>query len=166
MNSDQVNDKGEQAIESPKAVDKAVEQLCREAAHSLKVRAPRLEFPFFRTTGITTAVTPLITGDRRNQIQILIDDEQHFLDSGNRVIDLARKFSSYVEVRKLPAEYSQSGEIFIVADLEHCLYLKSAGSFPARYSRHSPGQARQLDHRFRKMWERSEHIAALHPVGL
>jgi hypothetical protein len=88
------------------------------------------------------------------------------MDSGSRVIDLARKFSSYVKVRKLPPEYSDSAEVFIVADLEHCLYLQSAGSFPARYSRHSPGQARQLDHRFRKLWERSVQIAGLHPVGL
>ena len=166
MNSDQASAKDEQAIESSKAVDKAVEQLCCEAAHSLKIRAPRLDFPFFRTTGVIPAVTPLITGDRRNQIHILIDDEQHLMDSGSRVIDLARKFSSYVKLRKLPPEYSDSAEVFIVADLEHCLYLKSASSFPAKYSRHSPGQARQLDHRFRKLWERSVHIAELHPVGL
>ena len=166
MNIDRTGQDEEQALGSPEQVEAAVEQLCRETAHRLIVRAPRLDFSFFRTTGLLPAVTPLITGDRRNHFHVLIDDERHFLDSAGRVIDLARKFSSYVKVQKLPPEYSDSGEIFIVSDSDSYLYFRSADAYPAGFARHSPGRARQLDHRFRELWEKSMAVPGLHPLGL
>jgi len=166
MNADHTGHGEEQVLGSPKQVETAVEQLCRETAHRLIVRAPRLDFSFFRTTELLPAVTPLITGDLRNHFHILIDDKRHFLDSCGRVIHLARKFSSYVKVQALPPEYSDSGEIFIVSDSDSYLYVRSADLYPARFAVHSPGRARQLDHQFRQLWDKSIPIAGLHPLGL
>lgn len=166
MTKDPTRDEGELALDSPELVNDAFETLCRQAEHSLKLRAPRLDFPFLHSTGLLTALTPLITGDRRNHVHILVDDEQHLLDTGNRVIDIARKFSSYLSVRRLPPEYADSGEIYLIADAAGYLYLGKADHYPAAFSEHDPGRARQLDRRFRQLWERSVRIAELHTLGL
>lgn len=166
MNSDLTSDGDELAVKSPEMLDEALRQLCFETRHTLLVRAPRLDFPFFRTTELLESVTPLITGGRRNRFQILVDDAQHFMSSNARVIDLARKFSSYVKVRKLPPEYAESEEIYLLSDNQSFLYMNSANSFPARMGRNSPGRVRHLDNSFEKLWERSERISGLLPLGL
>lgn len=160
------DDAVERALDTPGEVDEAVEQLCRGAIRSLIIRSPRLDFPFLGTTELLTALTPLITGDRRNLVHILVDDAQHFLDTGNRVIDLARRFGSYVQVRRLPPEYVESPEVFLVADSCNCIHQKSANVYPALLARNAPGRARKLGQRFRQMWERSDRIAELHTLGL
>lgn len=166
MSTPESDDAVERALNMPGEVDDAVEQLCRGATRSLIIRSPRLEFSFLGTTDLLTALTPLITGDRRNLVHILIDDEQHFLKTGNRVVDLARRFGSCVQVRKLPPEYFESPEVFLVADASNCIHQKSANAYPALLARNAPERARELARRFGQMWERGDRIAELHTLGL
>lgn len=166
MNTDRPDDNNEQAISSPAHVDTAVGELCTQARHYINVRSPRLDFSFFRSPDLLQSLTPLITADQRNHIHVLIDDEVHFLSFNARLIELARKFTSYVTVRKLLPEYSESGEIFIVTDRDSYLYMKSANSYPASLGCKSPRRARQLENRFEQLWERGERIADLSTVGL
>ncbi len=166
MNTDRPDDDNEQALTSPAQVDAAVSELCSQAKHYIHVRSPRLEFSFFKSADLLHSLTPLITADQRNHIHVLIDDDIHFLSSNARLIELARKFTSYVTVRKLPPEYSESGEIFIVTGKDSYLYMKSASSYPASLGSNSPRRVRQLDNRFEQLWERGERIAALYTLGL
>lgn len=155
-----------QSLTSPAQVDDAVRKLFHQAKHYLYVRASRLDFPFLKSKDLLPSITDLIRGDQRNHIHILIDDEFHFLKANTRLIELARNFSSYVKVHKLPEEYADTAELYIVADTDCYLHMASQHQYPATAGFDMPARTRQLEYRFKQLWEKSERIPELFTLGL
>jgi len=155
-----------QSLTSPAQVDGAIRDMFRQAGHTLYIRAPRLDFPFFNSKDLLPSITDLIRGDQRNHLYFLIDDDTHFLNTNSRVIELARKFSSYVSVHKLPEEYADTAEVYIVADQDCYLRMASQHTYPATVASGMPARARQLEYRFKQLWEKSERIPELFTLGL
>jgi hypothetical protein len=160
------DDSTTQSLASLAQVDGAINNLCRQAKHYLYVRAPRLDFPFFKSNDLLPSITHLIRGDQRNHIHFLIDDELHFLNTNTRLIELARNFSSYVKVHKLPEEYADTAELYIVADTDCYLHMASQHQYPATAGFDMRARTRQLEYRFKQLWERSERIPELFTLGL
>ena len=154
------------SLNSPAQVDDAVRKLFCHAKHCLYVRAPNLDFPFFSSKDIAPAIAPLIRGDLRNHLYILIDDEKHVLNKCGRLVELARKFSSYIKIHKLPLEYRENEELLIVADRSSYLHMASKHQFPASLGVAVPARTRQLLYRFNQLWERSEPVRELSTLGL
>ena len=153
-------------LTSPLQVDEAIRKMFCQAQHFLYVRAPRLDFPFFKSRDLLPSVTGLIRGDQRNHIYFLIDDEFHFLNTNTRLIELARKFSSYVKIHKLPEEYADTAEVFIVADRDCYLHMASPHQYPATAGSDMSARTRQLEYRFKQLWEKSERIPELSTLGI
>ena len=160
------DDSTTQSLTSPVQVDDAVKNLFRRSKHYLYIRAPRLDFPFFKSKDLLPSITDLIRRDPRNHLNFLIDDEFHFLNTSTRLIELARKFSSYVKIHKLPEEYADTAEVFIVADPDCYLHMASQHQYPATVGFDMPARTRQLEYRFKQLWERSERIPELFTLGL
>lgn len=157
---------GEVLLTSPAQVDIVLEAMFRQARHSLLVQSARLDFEFLRTQDLLLLLAPLITGALRNQVRILVEDTIHFMNHQPRIIKLARSFSSYVKVRKLPEEYAGKNDFFVVTDRIGYMHRLAGRKIPVRADPCAPAQAKVLRRNFEESWERSENIPELLTVGL
>ena len=147
-------------------VDRAVGALFSQARRCLVVRALRFEWPYLRSPSMQEQVERLVTGGLHNRIHLLVDDEQDFLRNWSRMLDLCRRFSSYVFARKLADEHRQDSAAFVVADELAVVHQPRADIPRGVVNMNTPGEARRLQHRFQDQWQYSKTIDELFTLGL
>lgn len=154
------------SLTSPAQVDEIIKLIFYQAKHRLHIRATRLEYSFFKSEDLSSSLTALIRSDVHNTVRFLIDDVFDLFNSHTRLVQLARRFSSYIEIHKAPEDYGQISGFFIVADQMGYVHQRSGHFYPVRAEAYAPAQARRLEHRFDHDWSRSERLAELFSAGL
>lgn len=130
-------------------------ELAGEARHSLAILSRDLEPGVLGTGEFCEAVKRLVLENRRAQVQILAHDPAAAARTTHRLIELARRLSSFIEIRRLGPDDRELTEAFIVADrrlVVHRIY----GDRPQGEYAEDRARARELDQRFRELWERAE----------
>ncbi|MDH3690184.1 MAG: hypothetical protein OEU36_11970 [Gammaproteobacteria bacterium] len=149
----------------PVAANAVIAELIRQAQHTIMLLAPVLDMPVFNSAETATRLANFVAQNPRNRAQFLLGDEMLFIRHSPRLVELFRKFSTFLQVRMLTSEYLHTEEMFLVVD-EIGYFRQSAGRPPIVAHMNSRAQSRQLVRRFNELWEFGEHLRELHPLGL
>ena len=141
----------------------------REVAARLAARAGReiallshdLDAPVYDQAGFVQAVKDLIIGSRTARVRILIRSNDRVQREGHRLIELARRLPSGIEIRRVHPDYADRPGELLVADETGYLYRPLPSRHQGRAHYHDPLQARQYLDLFRIVWEVSEQDSDL-----
>lgn len=102
----------------------------------------------------------------RNQFRLLCSETRHLHDKGGTLIDLAKRFSSFIKLRQIPEEYRPVTDQFIIADDNASLRQHdfTATSYFASFN--DRASVRPLHNRFEELWQRSAAVPGIHVTGL
>jgi hypothetical protein len=131
----------------------AVSHLLRQTRYSLQVYTPDLEPRLYDTADVAAALRRTATASRRADIRLLARDLDPAIKAGHRLIELARKLSSFIEIRLAPTRGELGGDAFVIADRSAVLYRPHAGRPEGELHLHDPRQARLLAGRFQILWD-------------
>ena len=108
----------------------------------------------------------VVTLDLNNRIQLLVEDEMHFLRRNARLLGLIRRHSSYLQIKKVVDEYVDGQELFVVAD--EIAWCRKPRSDHRQFTcnTNDAATARHLQNRFDEVWERSDDMPEIHSLGL
>lgn len=152
--------------DSPAAIDRFAQALLVQARRSVAVSSPVYDLPAFNTEQTSQGLASLVAASRRNQVRLLLEDEQDFLRRNPRLVELCRSLPSFIQVRVLPREYGPLEELMIVADATGFLLRREAGGSHAGASMNAPARSRRLLREFDHRWERAERSRELTVTGL
>ena len=93
---------------------------------------------------------------RNARIKVLLQNNARVVKEGHRLVELARRLSSTIEVRRPHPDHLQLQENFMLVDDSGFVYRKLAGRYQGVASFHDPLENRRLGESFREMWESSE----------
>ena len=93
---------------------------------------------------------------RHARIEVLLQNNARIVKEGHRLVELARRLSSTIEVRKPHPDHLQLPENFMLVDNSGFVYRKLASRYQGVASFHDPLENRRLRECFREMWESSE----------
>ena len=129
--------------------------LFSQARHSLCLYSPDLEPWLYDQADIEHACKRFLLTHPRNRLRILLSDPTPAVKQGHRLLKLARRLTSSLQVRTLNAEYPVQPSAFLVVD--HCgLLVRPEPERLAGYALYqSPGKARALRRQFDSAWEHS-----------
>ena len=130
-------------------------ELVSQAKHALRILTPDLEAPLYDDASFIEVVTQLITRSRHSKVHILVKDSSQAIIHGHRLIELSRKFSSYVHLHNPSKEDSNFLNAFIIADESSYLYRQHASRNEGAVNFHDPLRARELRETFDELWKRS-----------
>ncbi|MBE7927991.1 histone acetyltransferase HPA2 [Pseudomonas saudiphocaensis] len=128
--------------------------LC-QARHSLCLYSPDLEPWLYDEDGVIQASKRFLLGHRRNRLRILLADPTLAIRQSHRLLALARRLTSNLQIRTLNPEYpAQSAAVLVV---DHCgLLVRPGPEHTTGYALYqSPGRARAIQRQFDSAWERS-----------
>jgi hypothetical protein len=111
-------------------------------------------------------VQALATRSRMSRIRIVCKDPGASIRAGHRLIAMAQRFSSYMEVRRASKDHEQLSETFLVADEEAVLYRPVATVFEGYANVHSPMEARKFLRQFTDIWEKAEPDPEFRRLGI
>lgn len=103
---------------------------------------------------------------RHARIRILLQDPRKAVADGNRLVALAQRLPSMIEVRTPVEEQDQQyAAAFLVTDRRAYLYRPLASRHEGEGSTHAPGRHGQLLSLFDQMWERAVPSEELRQLG-
>lgn len=91
-------------------------RLIEQAKRFIRIHSFDLEAKIYDNRKIVSALRSFIISNHRNKVEILIHDSKNLRLYGHQLIEMARQFSSFVEIRKIAANVEILSQGFIIAD--------------------------------------------------
>lgn len=144
----------------------AIGKLLGHAHRQIAIFAPVMDGYYFNTVHVTQTLARFAAGHHRNLARVLVENDRQVLRDNERIIELIRRFSDFIKMRRVGENHVGLTEMFIIADSSGYLHqpdLTKADSlldFSDRYKRS------QLSRKFEQIWDASEPITGIHPLGI
>lgn len=169
MNADSQTGSPEKEHRHPTTRDElysaAVDLVCR-ARREILICSPTLDPALYNRAALTEALGHFIARRASNRIRIVVEDSEHMLLADVRLVELTRRFSDLILIRRLGEQHHGLAEMFLVADDDNCLHQQDITTIDATVDFHAPRLATALARRFEAIWTASEPVPGLHTFRL
>ncbi|AKH19867.1 hypothetical protein [Sedimenticola thiotaurini] len=144
----------------------ASEAMVRQAKRTLDIFTYDLDKPVFDQGDFLEAVKQLALTCRGMGIRILLQDSERARREGHRLVDLSRRITSKIEIRRPHEDYIDHPENFIIVDRIGYIRRRNTGLYEGEANFCHPMEARLLTDFFSEVWERSEQESSLRRLHL
>ncbi len=126
--------------------------MARQARRSLRIVSLHLDPPVYDTLEFLDAVKQFVLGHRRARVHLLVKDPAPIVRDGHRLHQLARRLSTFIEMRVSAPEHDDHHAAFMVVDGAGAIWRPFADRFEAEATFADVKLARDLTDTFDKMW--------------
>jgi hypothetical protein len=127
--------------------------LLLQARHSLSIYSPDLESWLYSHSSVQEACTQFLLASPRNRLRILLRDVGKPVRQGHRLLNLARRITSNLHIRKINPDHPSEESAFLLAD-DRGLLLRELPEQCAGYALYNdPGRVRQRQAQFDQAWD-------------
>ncbi|TAN08117.1 MAG: GNAT family N-acetyltransferase [Rhodanobacteraceae bacterium] len=137
------------------------------AKHSICILVRELHPQLLDDTACLVELRRLAVSGRGASIRIVAQDLSRALEEGTRVLELAQRVSSVVQLRRpLEPADQKYASAFMCTDTQGYLFRPVEGDMMATGSTYAPGRHAELTRLFEGIWERSEPWPELRILGI
>lgn len=140
--------------------------MAQQARISLEIASRSLDAPVYDQPAFVEAIKALALGHHRARVRILVQEIQPILTRGHRLLELATRLSSFIELRIPSKQFGNFNQAWLIADDTGYIFRELADRYQGLASFNDPGQARYLARQFDKMWEVAEQDPNLRSMKL
>ncbi len=130
--------------------------LATQARRTLDIVSRHLDAPLYDNEAFAVAVKHLALSHRSARIRLLILDPQPLLGQGHRLIELATRLTSFIEIRTPSPQHCSFNEALLIADNQGYVRRQFADRYEAEVDFCSRQRAAALTERFEQMWQRGQ----------
>lgn len=160
-------DPGLLPAEDRPSVDATRHLLLADARHMLAIHLPRLDGEHYASPGELAELRRIATSGRGARIRILLHDTGAALRDGHRLVALAQRLSSVIQIRRPVEEVDLANRAgWLLNDAGGYLFLPDHDRPQGRASRHDRAGQAPLMQQFDEVWERSIPATELLALGL
>jgi len=126
------------------------------AQRTLAIYTPDLEPQLYDQDPFLEAVKRLVLARRYARVRVLIADPGRAMRDGNRFLSMARRLTSYIDLRNVAKELRDNPAAFIIADEKAIVYRQHASRWDSIADLNDPIIARRYLAYFDEVWHASE----------
>lgn len=146
----------ERAVDSLEGVQSATWTLANQARLSIDVIDRDLSPRLYDQAEFLDAVKALATSHRKARIRVLLHDVSAAVSRDHRLITMAQRLSTYVEIRRIGADFKEYNKGLFIVDEKAYVYRTLADRFEGVVSFNQAMRARELTREFDDIWEHSD----------
>lgn len=129
--------------------------LAQQANRFVQIATRDMDALLYDNEPFVDALAALARRHAKSRVEILVWDSMAAVKQGHRLIHLAQRLSSHVQIRKPADEHAKYTEAFLVADGIGYLSRNLAERYEGVGSFNAPLQARKLSQLFTEMWDKA-----------
>jgi len=129
--------------------------LAQQANRYIQIATRDMDALLYDNEPFVDALSTLARSHAKSHIDILVWDSMSAVKQGHRLITLAQRLSSYVQIRKPAEEHAKFTEAFLIADGIGYMSRNLAERYEGVASFNGPLKARHLSEQFTAMWEKA-----------
>lgn len=99
-------------------------------------------------------ILDLARSDRNVQVKILVKDIQPVVEKGHRILSLARRLSSKVEIRKLLIKPEKDSIAYLIGDRKNLLYMHEDQVYNGFVNYEAAQECKSLADEFTYLWDK------------
>lgn len=131
-------------------------ELARQAQRTLLLHTFDLEARIYDRQPFIEAVSALVRRYPGACFDVLIQDAGRIIKEGHRLVELARRLGSSIQIRRCAQQYSRYCGTFLLADDSGYLYRPLSSRYEGLASFNNAAEVVRLGKYFREVWEHSE----------
>ncbi|MDJ0805990.1 MAG: acyltransferase [Gammaproteobacteria bacterium] len=143
-------------LQSADAARDLTVRMVEQATRTLDLISRDLEPHIFDQQPFIEALKRLALKSRIARIRILLQDNNLIRQQGHRLVDLAQRLTSTIEIRRPDEEYREFDENFLLVDGSGYLHRQLADRYEVTACFNNRLQTTQLEALFTEIWERGE----------
>ena len=155
-----------QAVGYPHPFDELAVALSRSAARYLRILSPHLDSAVFDNAELASALSALARGSRQTEVQILIADTRGVVGRGHRLLELARRIPSSIQIRCLSEHPDWKGQTIVIRDRDGVLYKPGGSDHDGFYEPDSRASTEQHLELFQELWRHSRQDPELRSLSV
>jgi predicted GNAT family N-acyltransferase len=132
----------------------------------VRIYSPLLDHALFEHDSILDALSQFARSGPPATINILIHTSNLVISRGHRLLNLARRLSSKIEIRLVTAELQEDTRCFVLADQRAFFLMPDDHEYLGHSNAYDPVQSTQLAERFDYLWQRSDHDPELRALSI
>jgi len=160
------NEEVQLGIKYPSPFDQFVVKLCEDSRRCLRIQSPALDVQVFDNRAIFDAITQLARRSRHTWVRILVADSSPMVKHNHCLLELARRLSTSISLRKLEEHPQWNGETLLVGDSNKLLYMPTNSHRGGSYHPDAPARAKRHLEDFDSLWELGKEDPALRRMYL
>jgi hypothetical protein len=133
----------------------AAVSMALQAARSIDIVSRQLDAQMYDNTEFCDAIAKLVTGSRRARVRALLRNADPVVKHGHRLLALAHRLSTFVELRIPSNEFDEYNSAFLIVDGSGVIYRTLSDTFEGIVNFNDPRKARELGRQFDAMWQTS-----------
>ena len=142
-----------------------IEMLSR-ATRDLAIFSRHLDSRVYDDAEVLEGISQLATRSPFSCIRILVMDGRQAISRGSQLVELARRLSSFIEVRRVYSDFQQMADEFVIGDQTALIYRPLAERYEGAYFASDGMRARERLRVFDRIWEKSEPDPELRRLGI
>jgi hypothetical protein len=153
-------------VDYPHPFDDLAVELCSSAAREVCILSPRLDHTAFDSEELAEALGVLIRSSRQTRVRILVADSRELVARGHRLLKLARRIPSSVQIRKLVEHPQWNNETIVICDRDGVLYKPGDSDREGFYEPSSRASTRRHLELFEELWRHSAEDVEMRSLAL
>ena len=145
---------GEIEFETRAELERLGLAMAQQTQRELDIVSRHLDPAIYDDDDFVAAVKRLALGSRRARIRLLVTDSRPLLARGHRLLDLAARLSSFIELRVPAPQHKDFNEAMLLADKQGYVHRRHADRFDGNANFSDRRTCAALSERFEEMWER------------
>jgi len=132
-------------------------QVVAAAEQKIKILSYDLDPAFYNQVPLCEQLTDFILASRYQQVQILIQEPRQATDGGHYLIELGKRLSSKIQLRRPAAEHRRKAAAqFLLADDSHVFYREFSDSYKTQAYFDNSSLVQTLVKQFKIQWLQAE----------
>lgn len=131
-------------------------ELTQQARRTIDLVSRHFDPVLFDRDDYADALKQLVLGSSRAQVRLLVLDPAPIVSRGHRLVALAQRLSSFVQIRVPAPEHREFNEAWLVADKDGYAHRRFSDRYEATVNFHDPRLAVHLSNRFDELWHRAQ----------
>ena len=144
----------------------AIVNLLGQAHRRIVLFAPVMDGYLFNTAHVAQTLARFATGHRQNLARVLVENTHQALHDNERIIELSRRLSDFIKLRKVGERHTGLTEMFIVIDTSAYLHQPDLTKPDCLLDFTGRRRRAELSRKFEQIWDAGEPITGIHPLGI
>ena len=138
----------------------------QQAKHRILIFSHDLDHDLFDTEELYETIKNLAIKNPRTHIHILVQNAHPMTQKGHRLLSLARRITSHIQIKVTAKEHEDIFETFVIFDDRGYIIQSHPERFEAYGNFYDPLKTRQLTEEFEELWGRAIIDTSLRRLSL
>lgn len=131
-------------------------ELIQQAQQEICFFGPLIDPVLLDNDAIIEQMSAFARHSARGKIRIVVFDTRKNIAQSHRLIPLAQRLTSKIEIRIAKQEHQKLGSMYLLIDGNAYLYCPNAERYQGRADKHAPAAVRDMQQSFDDIWNHAK----------